>query len=98
MADSDLHIYIMWANDSGQGFLASAGACMQKDFTGRPIFGRVKYNFGQMTSVDVNSNMDFENMLETTLHELVHVLGFSNFLYYTWVDENGSFYSSPTIQ
>ena len=75
-------IIIFILNLLASGTLANAGWCSLKiilnpnsNYVG-PNFGRVKYNFGNFASLD-NSNSEFEEIFEITIHELTHIMGFS---------------------
>jgi proprotein convertase subtilisin/kexin type 5 len=58
--------------------LANAGFCSIHDSLMRPNYGRVNFNLGNMNVIDSNPE-EFENNLETTIHEILHVLGFSGY-------------------
>lgn len=64
--------------------MANAGYCINDGTTGRPLFGRIKYNVGYMAYTDINDPFTFEDDLETTLHEIAHILGFSGYAIYNW--------------
>lgn len=41
-----------------------------------------------MTNLDLDSNLEFENNFETTIHEITHVLGFASYLYPYYINPN----------
>lgn len=50
-----------------------------------------------MANSDVNDPFTFEDDLETTMHEIGHILGFSGYAIYNWRNpENGEPYAQPT--
>jgi len=81
---ADLVIFVTGGTDTGT-YLAWAKACLIHSTTKRPIFGQIYFNYNEIVPAD---DMEFENDLITTLHELTHVLGFSSSLY--------QFFQTPT--
>ena len=75
--DTDLMIYVTAKNEPNETFLAWALNCQKDLFTGRPIFGRINFNLNSL-SFDSSS---FEDLVDTSLHEITHVLGFSSDLF-----------------
>ncbi|KAL4471907.1 hypothetical protein ABPG73_001157 [Tetrahymena malaccensis] len=88
IADSDLHLYFSFFDDSNSSELANAGHCnLQTTFTYvRPNFGRVEFNIAYIkyTPGDFKS---YQNHLDTVLHEVIHVLGFSFESIDQWYDK-----------
>ena len=73
--NSDLHLYVVHKDSETDGDLANAIACSYNKLYGRPTFGRIEFN---LAYVGVSEEPEvFENDLETTVHEILHVLGFS---------------------
>lgn len=58
----------------------------------------IEYNMNTLESANLENNLDFEDFLELTLHELTHVFGFSgSFIENYWIDKStGSTYTNPT--
>ncbi|KAL4486913.1 hypothetical protein ABPG73_008772 [Tetrahymena malaccensis] len=76
--NSDLHLYFQYVNNSTLRYLASAGFCnlQQTDNYIRPNFGLVEFNLANL----VNEGSDlqqYQKDVQVTLHEIIHVLGFS---------------------
>ncbi|EGR27298.1 leishmanolysin family protein, putative [Ichthyophthirius multifiliis] len=83
--NSDLHIYVSYANDNNDA-IASATCCEYSNGkTVRPIFGMVQFNLSNMKT-DSGDAAIFENDLETTIHEILHILGFSVYAMQFWID------------
>jgi leishmanolysin len=74
---ADLVIFVTGGTDTGS-YLAWAKACLLHATTKRPIFGQIYFNYNEIVP---NGDIEFENDLITTIHELTHVLGFSSSLY-----------------
>jgi leishmanolysin len=75
--NADLVIFVDGGTSTGS-FLAWAKPCLLSAIDKRPLFGQIYFNFN---SILPQNDADFENSLTTTLHELTHVLGFSQSLY-----------------
>ncbi|EGR30952.1 leishmanolysin family protein, putative, partial [Ichthyophthirius multifiliis] len=79
--NADLFLIVSTENDRQQTRIANAGAC---DFDDRPIIGRIQFN---QASLDLN---DLDNMFtlyyKVAIHEIIHVLGFSDYLYPLWIN------------
>jgi hypothetical protein len=110
---SDLHIYVLYKTDSSLVYGATGKSCLYfnqggsyPDSTlqiGRPTMGRIIFNtyslIDQLTSL---TNLVFQSITATCLHETVHILGFDSTLYATWLvsDETsprfGNVYTSTT--
>lgn len=99
VASADLVIYATYITDGTETYSATAKACAYVSGTAtlanpdltlkvnRPTVGRIKYNtyqiIDQKTSV---TNLVFQSIVATTIHEIIHVLGFDSTLYTTWLD------------
>jgi hypothetical protein len=55
--------------------LANALSCAYNDDYMRPTYGRIEFNLAYVGVKDDPET--FDNDLETTIHETLHVLGFS---------------------
>ncbi|EGR26877.1 leishmanolysin family protein, putative [Ichthyophthirius multifiliis] len=82
--NSDLHIYIIF-NNQADNQIANAIYCAVGDggFT-RPIFGRIQFNIYNLSKI--NNPIIFKRDLETTIHEIFHILGFSVYAMKYWID------------
>ncbi|EGR26904.1 leishmanolysin family protein, putative [Ichthyophthirius multifiliis] len=88
---SDLHIYVITKNAPQDGDIANAMTCAHNEQLLRPSFGRIQFNLSQMSQQDDHES--FENDLEVTIHELLHILGFSGFQMQFWINpETGQYY------
>lgn len=83
--DSDLLIFIESENDPSESYLAYATSCKLDYSNLRPIVGLVNFNLGKMDF----SPEKFEENVDTTVHEILHILGMSGHLFNTFIDENG---------
>jgi hypothetical protein len=60
-----------------------------------PSIGRVNFNTYYLE--DLNTNQDFEELLDTTIHEIIHVLGFSSYFVDLFIDPStGDYYSDQS--
>ncbi|EGR33996.1 leishmanolysin family protein, putative [Ichthyophthirius multifiliis] len=83
--DSDLHLYILYTKENS-GTVADAVFCALADEgIERPTFGRVNFNLTNMDKFGGDPE-SFENDLETTIHEILHVVGFSANAMYYWIN------------
>ncbi|KAL4453890.1 hypothetical protein ABPG74_003773 [Tetrahymena malaccensis] len=87
IANSDLHLYFIFNSDPSAGYLANAGFCnLQQTATYfRPNFGRVLFNIANMNNSGTNLEQ-YQNDVMVTLHEVIHVLGFSYGAMQNWYD------------
>ena len=91
---SDLHIYVLYKTDSSLSYGATGKSCkyyggslpdntLQK---GRPIMGRIIFNtynlVDQKTSL---TNLLFQSVTATALHETMHILGMDSTRFNTWL-------------
>lgn len=73
-----------------ESYVAYAGAC-RIGSDNRPVVGGIAFNVGYLGTRDYGTDENFEDLLEVTLHELTHVLGFSSFIINNYFkDENGN--------
>ncbi|XP_038644102.1 leishmanolysin-like peptidase 2 [Scyliorhinus canicula] len=90
--EADLILYIKAADTSKcrkeRSVIAYAAYC-KLDQNGRPIAGAVTFCHSRLRG----SAFDHRRTMLTTVHELLHVLGFSKDLYNTWLDCS----SAPSI-
>ncbi|KAL4438376.1 hypothetical protein ABPG74_009415 [Tetrahymena malaccensis] len=80
--DSDLHIFVTYANHTDQSYLANAIWCQLDP---QPNVGRVKFNIGIM-DIDESSTQSFQDNFSTSLHEILHILGFAGGAMHYWID------------
>ncbi|KRX04449.1 Insulin-like growth factor binding protein, N-terminal [Pseudocohnilembus persalinus] len=99
IADSDLHVYIVFYNDPQSPYVATAGPCfiIQGE---RPTYGVINYNMYYHQQTDF-SDKKFQSQFGTALHELMHILGFLNGQYTSFINpETGEPYgyeNNPVI-
>ncbi|KAL4453891.1 hypothetical protein ABPG74_003774 [Tetrahymena malaccensis] len=86
--NSDLHLYFIFNSDSKAGYLANAGFCnLQQTATYlRPNFGRVLFNIANMKNSGTNLEQ-YQDDVMVTLHEVIHVLGFSYDAMQNWYNK-----------
>ncbi|EAR82776.1 leishmanolysin family protein (macronuclear) [Tetrahymena thermophila SB210] len=87
--NSDLHIIVTYQNQKNITQLANAIWC---SLDPQPNIGRVKFNIGTM-DINESSTQSFQNNFSTALHEILHILGFSQGGFHCWIDpDTGSPY------
>lgn len=99
IANSDLHLYFIYSNDPAQTYLVNAGWCdmYRASPIVRPSFGRVNFNLLTM-KITGKSNKQYESDVKVTIHELIHVLGFSYDSIRYWIDKTTNLvYPSATV-
>ncbi|KAL4438377.1 hypothetical protein ABPG74_009416 [Tetrahymena malaccensis] len=79
--NSDLHIFVTFMNEKSDT-LANAISCQ---FDPYPNVGRVKFNIGTM-KIDEDNTQSFQDNFSTSLHEIIHILGFSGSNVQYWID------------
>jgi leishmanolysin len=84
--NADLILFVT-ANPSQDAFLAWAVACFVSKDTNRPVAGQININPNYMKATDPRK---FQSQLATVMHEMVHILGFSQSLF--------SFYINPVTK
>ncbi|KAL4453893.1 hypothetical protein ABPG74_003776 [Tetrahymena malaccensis] len=89
ITNSDLHLYFIFNSESKAGYLANAGFCnLQQTSTYlRPNFGRVLFNIANMKNSGTNLEQ-YQNDVMVTLHEVIHVLGFSYGAMQNWYNKS----------
>jgi hypothetical protein len=102
IANSDLHIYILYVTNSSWTAPATGKYCKTADGSGnlpdptlargRPIFGRIIFNTAYNLDGFTLTNRLFADLTASALHETVHILGFDSSLYGTYLD-----YSTQTV-
>lgn len=109
---SDLHIYVLYKTDKTISYGATGASCKYfgtggslPDSTlqiGRPVVGRIIFNtYNLVDTLTSLTNLVFQSITATALHETMHILGFDSTRYSTWLDSNesstnfGNVYSSP---
>lgn len=104
---TDLLIYVLYIGDNSVTYGATGVSCKWitgislPDTTlqmGRPTVGRIIFN--TYTLVDQESSLTnrlFAEVTATAIHETIHILGFDQSLYSSYLDPtNGNLYSSTT--
>jgi proprotein convertase subtilisin/kexin type 5 len=90
---ADLIIYVTGNSYPNESWVARAGACILES---RPynnvLAGRIEIN-----SAFYTANLSFEDKMQTVIHEIFHVLGFSNSLYQYYHKDDGSSYLSSEL-
>jgi proprotein convertase subtilisin/kexin type 5 len=83
-SNTDLQIQVSVINDSQSSLLAYALSCQLQTDTYRPNLGVIVFNLAYMPA---NLTSDyFDSLFKTTIHELTHVLGFSQSLYQYYIN------------
>ena len=108
-AATDLLIYVLYIADSGISYGATGVSCKwvtgqsDPDTTlqqGRPTVGRIKFNTYNLVDQESSlTNRLFAEVTATAIHETLHILGFDQSLYSTYLNpDDGFVYSSTTTQ
>ena len=112
---SDLHIYVLYVTDKSITYGATGRSCLKYGQGGtppdsmlqlmRPIMGRIIFNTYTLVDTQASlTNVLFQSVTATALHETLHILGFDSSLYAYWLisDANsasyGNVYTNPKIQ
>ena len=100
-------IYVLYIGDSSIGYGATGVSCKWvtgssfPDTTlqiGRPTVGRIIFNTYTLVDQETSlTNRLFSEVTATALHETMHILGFDQSLYASYLDPaDGNKYSSTT--
>jgi hypothetical protein len=81
--DADLVLLVMADYYPFDSFLALSFPCGLAETNNRPVYGTILFN---LYYLNTESTTDHEQNLATTLHEMAHILGFSDYLYEYFVD------------
>ncbi|EGR26888.1 leishmanolysin family protein, putative [Ichthyophthirius multifiliis] len=92
--NSDLHLYVSYTVEPGNNTLAHAGWCQFIDRLG-PTHGTVNFNLGLLAAKNLEDPIEFEDLMEIVIHEITHILGFSDDDVKRWVNSNGLPYTNP---
>jgi hypothetical protein len=111
IAISDLHVYVSYVTDNTLSWTATGKYCKvaagstgapNADPTlarGRPIMGRIKFNTARTLDSTTLTNRLFADTTATTLHELIHIMGFDSSLYNSFLDSTtGKVYTTAVLQ
>ncbi|KAL4438373.1 hypothetical protein ABPG74_009412 [Tetrahymena malaccensis] len=80
--NSDLHIFVTYSNLPKSHSIANAVWCQLDP---QPNFGRVLFNIANI-DFDESSTQSFQDNFSTSLHEILHILGFSGKSIQYWID------------
>ena len=90
---ADLMIYVFGNSFTDQTWVARAGACIMEGAPYRNVLaGRIEINTARYTS-----SISYEDRMQTVIHEIFHILGFSNSLYQYFHKDSGAAYLSSEI-
>ncbi|EGR26891.1 leishmanolysin family protein, putative [Ichthyophthirius multifiliis] len=95
--NSDLHLYISYTVEPGKNTLAYAGWCQFIDRLG-PTHGTVNFNLGLLAAKNLQDPIVFEDLMEIVIHEMTHVLGFSDNDVPRWVNSKGQPHTVPIVK
>ncbi|EGR26889.1 leishmanolysin family protein, putative [Ichthyophthirius multifiliis] len=95
--NSDLHLYVSYTVEPGNNTLAYAGWCQFIDRLG-PTHGTVNFNLGLLAAKNLQDPIVFEDLMEIVIHEITHILGFSDNDIPRWVNQNGQPHNTPIIK
>ncbi|KAL4472693.1 hypothetical protein ABPG74_018642 [Tetrahymena malaccensis] len=80
--NSDLHILVTYLNDPNSIILANAVWC---SLDPQPNIGRVQFNIGKL-NIDDSQTQSFQNNFSIAIHEILHILGFSQNSAQFWIN------------
>ena len=88
----DLVLYISATTDATSSWIARAGPCAFDggDSTGSPIAGIFEINSAQFTS-----GLEVQDEIHIARHEVAHILAFNDYLFFYFVQADGSLYDEP---
>ncbi|EGR29674.1 leishmanolysin family protein, putative [Ichthyophthirius multifiliis] len=95
--NSDLHLYISYTVERGKNTLAHAGWCQFIDNLG-PTHGTVNFNLGLLAAKNLEDPVEFEDLMEIVIHEMTHILGFSDNDVPKWINSKGQPYTDPIVK
>jgi hypothetical protein len=107
----ELVIYAQYLTDTTKGYGATGKSCNYFQGTatslspdsslqaGRPTVGRIIFNtYNLVDRATTLTDLLFQSVTSTAIHETMHILGFDSTLYDTFLDPNlGYPYASTTI-
>ncbi|EGR33972.1 leishmanolysin family protein, putative, partial [Ichthyophthirius multifiliis] len=94
---SDLHIYVQFKNESTLTYIANAGWCQFLNGLG-PTHGEVNFNISSLKFTNWDNHSEFKDLLQTVIHEITHILGFTYSDIPKWITSNKNHHNEPTIQ
>ncbi|EGR29162.1 leishmanolysin family protein, putative [Ichthyophthirius multifiliis] len=94
---SDLHLYVSYTFEKNSNSLAHASWCQFIDYLG-PTHGTVNFNLGILTTKNMEDPIIFEDLMEIIIHEIAHVLGFSDGDANRWVNSDEKHYTNPILK
>ncbi|CAK78822.1 unnamed protein product (macronuclear) [Paramecium tetraurelia] len=83
--NQDLVIFVSFQYDNSNNYYAYSGPCKITKYDLRPIFGVINWNLRQLQMKNVNSFAIQQN-IQTSIHEIIHALGFIKILYQYYYD------------
>lgn len=86
--DGDLVVLVKAIYAPNEVFIARAAACITDERTGRAIMSFVEFNTAEL-KVEGAVDSDRENSVKATMHELVHIFGFTFNLFKNFLLPNG---------
>ena len=91
-----MHIYMLYKTDSSLSYGATGASCSYygtggtlPDSTlqiGRPVVGRIIFNTYNLVDTKTSlTNLIFQSVSSTAIHETLHILGFDSTRFSTWL-------------
>ncbi|CAD8045913.1 unnamed protein product [Paramecium sonneborni] len=81
----DLVIFVSFQFDNSSNYFAYSGPCKITIYDLRPTFGVINWNLRQLLMKNANS-FNLQLNLQTSIHEIIHTLGFIEVLYQYYYD------------
>ncbi|EGR26870.1 leishmanolysin family protein, putative [Ichthyophthirius multifiliis] len=95
--NSDLHLYISYKIENDKEYLAYALQCQHVAGIG-PTHGSINFNLDKMPKFEQNAFIEFEDLMEVVIHEITHVLGFSDHDMSKWILPKGTTHAFVTTK
>lgn len=93
IADADLVVYITTSSNPNVNYIAYGGACIIDPANSNQVLaGKIVINVPTYKTID----FDKTSMFAVIVHEMWHILGFSNGLFPYWKNNNGVAYAPGT--
>jgi leishmanolysin len=84
----DLVLYVGMKDAPTDSYLAYAVHCFQDESTLRPVAGAITFNLAELKKINLSSPdiLSIDSWVQTAIHEITHILGFSSELYPDFID------------
>ena len=94
-------VYVANENAPNAPWGAYSTPCIVDSETGRPVAGIVVINTSGFNNWDVTENkwpFNWYSFIEEIQHEMMHALGFTSWMFRSYVDENGKVMGAEKVE